>query len=102
MRSSSGNPGLLRIFIAVVAISAALGYFGHVRAQESNNPGIMKIPLRPMAPLSSVAVPPVFGIEGLLADKMAAIPVGQGPVLGHAGRERRYSGLCQLPLQCRR
>jgi cytochrome c peroxidase len=77
MRSSSGNPGLLRIFIAVVAISAALGYFGHVRAQESNNPGTMKIPLRPMAPLSSVAIPPVFGIEGLLADKMAAIQLGK-------------------------
>jgi cytochrome c peroxidase len=77
MRPFSGNPGLLRIFIAVVAISVGLGYFVHVRAQESNNPGTVKIPLRPMAPLSSVPIPAVFGMEGIMADRTAAIQLGK-------------------------
>jgi cytochrome c peroxidase len=77
MRPTSGSPGFLRILVGVIAVAVALGYFGHVRAQESNNPGTMKIPLRPMAPLSSVVVPPVFGIEGILADKTAAIQLGK-------------------------
>src|ERR1700681_3192335 len=77
MRPTSGSPGFLRTLVAVVAIAVALGYFGHVRAQESNNPGTMKIPLRPMASLSSVPVPGVFGMEGILADRTAAIQLGK-------------------------
>ena len=77
MKSSSGMLGCLRILTACVVVMAALGYYSHVRAQESNNPRNMTIPLRPMAPLSSVVVPPVFGIEGILADKTAAIQLGK-------------------------
>ena len=77
MRLTSGSPGFLRILVAVVAIAVVLGYFGHIRAQESNNPGTMKIPLRPMAPLSSVPVPAVFGMEGIMADRTAAIQLGK-------------------------
>jgi cytochrome c peroxidase len=77
MRPSSGSRGFLRILAAISCIALALGYFGHVRAQEGNNPNTMKVPLHPMAPLSSVAVPPVFGMEGILADRTAAIQLGK-------------------------
>src|ERR1043166_8578938 len=36
----------------------------------------MVIPLRPLAPLS-VPIPPVFGMEGILADRAAAIQLGK-------------------------
>jgi cytochrome c peroxidase len=68
----------MRIFIWVIAITAALGYFAHVRAQSGGLPEQgMVIPLRPLAPLSTVPVPPVFGMEGILADKAAAIQLGK-------------------------
>jgi cytochrome c peroxidase len=70
---------LLRISAWVIAIVAALGYYGHVRAQSSS--GLpeqgMVIPLRPLAALSSVPIPPVFGLEGIVADKTAAIQLGK-------------------------
>ena len=80
MKRSSGTPAFLRIFVLVVAIVAALGYYGHVRAQSGDaaTPGQgMVIPLRPLAPLSSVPIPAVFGMDGILADKTAAIQLGK-------------------------
>lgn len=79
MKRSSGTPAFLRIFVLVVAIVALLGYYGHVRAQggETIAGQGMVIPLRPLAPLSSVPIPTVFGMEGILADKTAAIQLGK-------------------------
>jgi cytochrome c peroxidase len=78
MKPSSGTLAFVRIFVWVIAITVALGYFAHVRAQSSRlaEQG-MVIPLRPLAPLSTVPVPPVFGMEGILADKTAAIELGK-------------------------
>jgi cytochrome c peroxidase len=72
----------VRIFAWVVAIVVALGYYGRVRAQQNDSSGTlpeqgMVIPIRPLAPLSSVPVPPVFGMEGILADRTAAIELGK-------------------------
>src|ERR1700686_784774 len=78
MKPSSGTPAFLRIFVCVIAITVALGYFAHVRAQSGGVPEQgMVIPLRPLAPLATVPVPPVFGMEGILADKAAAIQLGK-------------------------
>ncbi len=77
MKRSSGLLAFLRIFVWVVAVVVAVGYFGHVRAQNTNGSQTVVIPLRPLAPLSTVPVPPVFGIEGILADKTAAIQLGK-------------------------
>lgn len=77
MKPSSGTLPFFRIFVWVVAIVAALGYYGHVRAQSTNARGQIILPLRPMAPLSSVPVPPVYGMDGILADKTAAIALGK-------------------------
>ncbi|HET9839774.1 MAG TPA: cytochrome c peroxidase, partial [Candidatus Angelobacter sp.] len=77
MKPSSGSKALLRIFASVLAIVAALGYYSHLRAQNVDSKGMIVLPLRPMAPLSSVPVPPVFGMEGILADKSAAIALGK-------------------------
>jgi cytochrome c peroxidase len=65
----------LRIFVSVLAIVFAVGYYGHVRAQSGT--GSVRVPLRPLAPLSSVPIPPVFGMEGIIADKTAAIELGK-------------------------
>jgi cytochrome c peroxidase len=68
----------MRIFASVVAITVALGYFARVSAQNGGLPEQgMVIPLRPLAPLSTVPVPPVFGMEGILADRAAAIELGK-------------------------
>ena len=78
MRPSSGTLAFARLFAGVIAIIAALGYFAYVRGQSSGLPEQgMVIPLRPLAPLSTVPVPPVFGMEGILADKTAAIKLGK-------------------------
>ncbi|MGZ7056031.1 MAG: cytochrome c peroxidase, partial [Candidatus Angelobacter sp.] len=78
MKPSSGTLAFMRIFVWVIAITVALGYFAHVRAQSGGLPEQgMVIPLRPLAPLSTVPVPPVFGMEGILADKTAAIELGK-------------------------
>jgi cytochrome c peroxidase len=76
MKPSSGRIAFLRSFVLVVAVVFAVGYFGHVRAQNASAPTVI-IPLRPLAPLSTVPVPPVFGMEGILADKTAAIQLGK-------------------------
>jgi cytochrome c peroxidase len=78
MKASSGTLAFVRIFVWVIAITVALGYFAHVRAQNGGLPEQgMVIPLRPLAPLSTVPVPAVFGMEGILADKTAAIELGK-------------------------
>jgi len=77
MKPSSGTLAFFRIFIWILAIVVALGYYGHVRAQSTDARGQIILPLRPMAPLSSVPVPPVFGMDGILADKTAAIALGK-------------------------
>ena len=61
----------------MVALIVAVGYFEHVHAQNAGNSPTIIIPLRPLAPLSTVPVPPVFGMEGILADKTAAIQLGK-------------------------
>jgi len=79
MKSSSGTTrAFLRVMASVIAVVVALGYYEHVRAQTGAlaEQG-MVIPLRPLAPLSSVPVPPVFGMEGILADRAAAIQLGK-------------------------
>ena len=75
MKRSSGPRAFFRIFAFVTAIVVALGYYGHVRAQSGT--GAIRVPLRPLAPLSTVPVPPVFGMDGILADKTAAIQLGK-------------------------
>src|SRR5215472_2088906 len=77
MKPSSGTKTFFRIFAWVAAIVVALGYYARVRAQNVDAKGMIVLPLRPMAPLSSVPVPPVFGMEGILADKSAAIVLGK-------------------------
>lgn len=81
MKRSSGTLAFLRIFVGAVLVIAGLGYYAHVRAQSNDfNPsgvGSVVVPLRPLAPLSSVPVPPVFGLEGIVADKTAAIELGK-------------------------
>lgn len=83
MKPSSGTArAFVRIFAWVIAIVVALGYYGRVRAQQNDSNGTlpeqgMVIPIRPLAPLSSVPVPPVFGMEGILADRTAAIELGK-------------------------
>src|SRR5215469_13999786 len=75
MKPTSGIRAFTRIGAWVVAIVVALGYYGHVKAQSGV--GSVVIPLRPLAPLSSVPIPPVFGVEGIVADKQAAIELGK-------------------------
>ena len=81
MKPSSGTLWFLRIFVGVVALVFAVGYYGHVRAQATDSDpsgvGSVRVPLRPLAPLSSVPIPPVFGMEGIIADKTAAIELGK-------------------------
>jgi cytochrome c peroxidase len=77
MKPSSGRSAFVRILVCVVAIVVAVGYYGHVRAQSAGSSQTIIIPLRPVAPLSTVPVPPVFGMEGILADKTAAIQLGK-------------------------
>jgi cytochrome c peroxidase len=75
MKPSSGIRAFARIGAWVVAIVVALGYYGHVKAQSGS--GSVVVPLRPLAPLSSVPIPPVFGVEGIVADKQSAIQLGK-------------------------
>ena len=75
MKPSSGTLWFLRVFVCVVALVFTVGYYGHVRAQSGT--GSVRVPLRPLAPLSSVPIPPVFGMEGIIADKTAAIELGK-------------------------
>ena len=75
MKRSSGPRAFFKIFAFVTAIVVALGYYGHVHAQSGT--GAIRVPLRPLAPLSTVPVPHVFGMDGILADKTAAIQLGK-------------------------
>src|SRR5450432_2014140 len=75
MKPSSGTRAFLRVTALVVATVAALGYYGHVRAQSGV--GSVIVPLRPLAPLSSVPIPAVFCLEGIVADKAAAVQLGK-------------------------
>lgn len=77
MKASSGTLAVARIVVCVFATVAAAGYYGHVKAQSAGSPGTVVIPLRPLAPLSSVPIPPVFGLEGIIADKSAAAQLGK-------------------------
>ena len=51
MKPSSGTLWFLRVFVCVVALVFTVGYYGHVRAQSGT--GSVRVPLRPLAPLSS-------------------------------------------------
>src|SRR5579859_2512001 len=75
MTRSSGMRIALRVFAGTLVAVVALGYYSHVRAQSGT--GSIRVPLRPLAPLSSVPIPPVFGMEGIIADKTAAIQLGK-------------------------
>jgi len=75
MRPSSGTQAAVRSLACVIAVLVAVGFYGHVRAQSAT--GSIVLPLRPLAPLSSVPVPPVFGMEGSIADKTAAAQLGK-------------------------
>src|ERR1051325_4884030 len=67
---------IFRITTAVVIVIAAAGYFGHLHAQNATaTPQV--IPLRPLAPLSSVPIPEVPGISDYVLDKNAAIALGK-------------------------
>jgi cytochrome c peroxidase len=66
----------LRIAGAVVMFVAALGFYGHhVRAQSTAATNV--IPLRPLAPLSTVPVPDVPGLSNYVANRTAAIALGK-------------------------
>src|ERR1700756_2145887 len=77
MRRSSGMAVFVRLCACVAVVMVALGYYGHVKAQGGSSTGTVVIPLRPLAPLSSVPIPPVFGLEGIVADKTSAIQLGK-------------------------
>jgi cytochrome c peroxidase len=77
MKRSSGIRTTLRVFAGVLAIVVALGYYSHVGAQSQSGVGSVVVPLRPLAPLSTVPIPPVFGLEGIVNDKTAAIQLGK-------------------------
>lgn len=73
----SGRFAFTRICLLILVIIAGLGYFEHVRAQSTSASSTIVLPLRPLAPLSTVPVPPVFGMEGILVDRTAAIQLGK-------------------------
>lgn len=66
----------LRIAALSITTIAALGYYGHVRAQSTATPPKV-VPLRPLAPLSSVPIPDVPGLSDYVADKTTAIELGK-------------------------
>jgi cytochrome c peroxidase len=77
MKPSSGTLALARGVACILASLVALGYYGRVSAQSNAPSSTVVIPLRPLAPLSSVPIPPVFGLEGIVADKNAAAELGK-------------------------
>lgn len=77
MKPSSGPAVFTRVVSCVFGIVAACGYYAHVRAQTIPSTGTIVLPLRPLAPLSSVPIPPVYGLEGIVADKQAAAELGK-------------------------
>lgn len=81
MTRSSGIRITLRVFAGILVTVVGFGYYSRVRAQSQSDSqsgvGSVRVPLRPLAPLSSVPIPPVFGIEGIVNDKTAAIQLGK-------------------------
>jgi cytochrome c peroxidase len=78
MKIHSGTTSFLRMCMGVSALVVALGFYGIVRAQSGSLPEQgMVIPLRPLAALSTVPIPTVFGMEGILADRTAAVQLGK-------------------------
>lgn len=77
MNPSSVPRSVARIVSCVFVILVSAGYYGHVRAQSTASSGTVVIPLRPLAPLSGVSIPPVFGLEGIIANKSAAVQLGK-------------------------
>lgn len=70
--SSPRRNQTLRIAALTKTTIVALGHFGHVRAQSSNAaPNV--VPIRPLAPLSSVPVPDVPELNDYVANKEAAM-----------------------------
>src|SRR5579862_8275685 len=76
MPSSLKTFRTLRIAVLSFTIVVALGYFSHVRAQ-SGTPPAQVVPLRPLAPLSSVAIPDVPGLSNFVASRAEAIALGK-------------------------
>src|SRR5689334_16928909 len=66
----------LRIAALSVTTIVALGYYGHVRAQNTATPPKV-VPLRPLAALSSVPIPDVPGLSDYVVDKATAIELGK-------------------------
>src|ERR1700681_1604928 len=66
----------LCILLVVASIVFAFGYYASVRAEVASRGGRV-IPLRPVRALSTVPIPPVYGIEGIVADQGAAIEIGK-------------------------
>jgi cytochrome c peroxidase len=66
----------LRAVAMSITTIVAFGYYGHVRAQ-SNTPAPKVVPIRPLAPLSSVPIPDVPGLSDFVANKDAAIALGK-------------------------
>ena len=78
MKLSSGTRAIMRVCTSALVVLSALAYYSIVRAQSSALPsGTVVLPLRPLAPLSSVPIPPVFGLEGIVADKSAVAQLGK-------------------------
>jgi len=77
MKPSSGPAVLSRVVSCALGILAALGFYAHVVAQNNPSAGTIVLPLRPLAPLSSVPIPPVYGLQGIVADKQAAAELGK-------------------------
>ncbi|HEV7553261.1 MAG TPA: cytochrome c peroxidase [Candidatus Angelobacter sp.] len=66
----------VRVIAGIAVILSAAGYFRYVRAQ-SGTAAAKVVPLRPLAPLSSVPIPEVPGLGDYVADKNAAIALGK-------------------------
>ena len=61
IKQSSRSRALASLFAAVAVIVLTVGFYGHVRAQSGVASARLLVPLRPVAPLSSVKIPAVFG-----------------------------------------
>ena len=81
MKPSSGTVWFLRIFVWCSCTRFCSGllrpYSSTGLLPDPSGTGSVRVPLRPLAPLSSVPIPPVFGMEGIIADKTAAIELGK-------------------------
>ena len=98
----------ISILKAFVIASITIGGGSLVSAQIAVNPG-------PLGNITSVGnatldttpalledVPEPTGLGNFVQGPNSLAQAWESPVLGHAGRERWRSGLCQLPLSCGR